>query len=205
MCKKHRPLSAIHDQLSDEQLVRRYNSSGDMSFIGILYKRYAHLLLGLAFKYTKNQVLAEDAVMEIFEHMLEKLPHQSISHFRSWIYTLAKNILLRDAEKRERQPIQVVSFDENEKSEEENVENEEKMYPYIIEEDVLPEIELKEEKVRQALNMLKDDQKEVIRLFYFEGLSYKQISETTGLEVNMVKAKIQNGKLKLQKLLEDLN
>lgn len=198
-------MSAIYAQLSDEQLVRRYNSSGEQEILGVLFKRYAHLLLGLAFKYTKNQVLAEDAVMEIFEQVIAKLPGQSIAHFRSWIFTLAKNYLLRTAQNTKRKGIRTISFEENEKNEDENVENEEEMYPYIIEEDVLPDIELKEEKVRQALNMLKDDQKEVIRLFYFEGLSYKQISETTGLDVNMVKAKIQNGKLKLQKLLEDLN
>ena len=60
----------------------------------------------------------------------------------------------------------------------------------------------KEEEIRNAVDTLVGDQKTCIQLFYYNKLSYQEISSQTGLELNMVKSHIQNGKKRLKNILQ---
>ena len=51
-----------YNQYSDLELITEYKSTQNKVFVGILYKRYAHLVLGLSLKYLKNEDDAKDAV-----------------------------------------------------------------------------------------------------------------------------------------------
>ena len=59
-----------------------------------------------------------------------------------------------------------------------------------------------EEKMRSAVNLLSEDQKICIQLFYYDKLSYQEISNQTGLDLNMVKSHIQNGKKRLKTIMQ---
>ena len=55
-----------HNQLTDTELLDKYRQTGNKDFMGILYKRYSHLVFGLCMKYFKDQDQAYDASVNIF-------------------------------------------------------------------------------------------------------------------------------------------
>jgi RNA polymerase sigma-70 factor (ECF subfamily) len=73
------------------------------------------------------------------------------------------------------------------------------------------ELELKIEKETQllilenALEELKEEQKNCIKLFYIENKSYQEIADLTQLDLKKVKSAIQNGKRNLKINLEHNN
>ena len=58
------------------------------------------------------------------------------------------------------------------------------------------------ERLRECIERLKAEQRDCIRLFFYEGCSYRQISERMAMEENKVKSYIQNGKRNLRICIE---
>ena len=78
-------------QHTDEELVHLFVQQHNRKALGILFKRYAHLVLGLCLDYLKNREDARDAVMDIFEKTARKLPEQSVEKFRPWLFFVSRN------------------------------------------------------------------------------------------------------------------
>ena len=177
--------------LSDSELIRRYKVSNDTGHVGELYLRYAHLVLGTCLKYLKDMEESKDATMGIFEQLLTKLKQHEVSHFKSWLYTLAKNeCLMRLRKKRPQVAVK------NEHLTLIDVESESKYHQTIGEED---EKNLQLDKMHREIEQLRHEQKTCIKLFYLEKKTYKEISRDTEFSVKEVKSHIQNGKRNLRK------
>jgi len=175
--------------LSDSELIERYRYSYDNAYLGELFQRYSHMLYGVCLKYMKNEDEAKDVVMEVFEKVLTDLKRHQVENFRTWVYSVAKNQCLMKLRKEKR--IQV--------RHEEYVH----VTAQIMELD-LPEHlngESQEEtdrKLMQAVDNLKKEQQDCIRLFYFEKKSYEEIEAQTGFTYKQVKSFLQNGKRNLK-------
>ena len=52
-----------------------------------------------------------------------------------------------------------------------------------------------------ALDLLPDEQKGLVLLHYFQGLTYREIGELTGANANTVKVKVHRARRALKKLL----
>jgi len=76
---------------SDAELVARYQKSGDMELLGILYERYTELIYGVCLKVLKNEAAAEDAFMNIFEKLTKKVREHDIKQFRPWLHMVVRN------------------------------------------------------------------------------------------------------------------
>ena len=83
------------EKLSDRELISRFQKTEDNRFVGVLYKRYAHLVFGVGLKYLKNEEQAKDMSMQVFEKLIDKLKTQSIDNFKSWLHVMTKNECLR--------------------------------------------------------------------------------------------------------------
>jgi RNA polymerase sigma-70 factor (ECF subfamily) len=183
--------------LSDHELILLYQEKSDAAFIGELYKRYATLVYGLSFKYLKAEQDAEDAVLDIFEVLMEKLKTTQITFFRSWLFIVSKNHVLKLLRKRN----QITD---------ESFEDWEEKNPGIFMENLGDETLYTESKglpddaelILEGLQSLKDAQKVCLEMFYLQQMSYQQISDVTGFEVKNVKSFIQNGKRNLRIYLE---
>ena len=176
---------------SDLELIARYKETEDNQFVGELFKRYTHLILGTCIKYLKSQQDAQDAMMDIFEELLKKLLAHNVTNFKSWLYSLTRNHCLMKI--RKNKGITEVGI------ENENFEN------YFMEtpdfEHLDTESRSEEDLLYEALAQLKEHQKVCVELFYIKELSYQQVSEKTGFELKKVKSYIQNGKRNLQLIL----
>jgi RNA polymerase sigma-70 factor, ECF subfamily len=186
--------------LSDEELLSEYKRSGESKYAGELFKRYAHLVLGVCMKYLKNMDEAQDTTMFVFEKLLSELRQTDVQHFKSWLYMVAKNQCLMHIRKQKRHDI--VTFDT------ENGENEEGNSMEIGAIEHLDDVDLKEVQLQQleeGIKTLNHEQQECISLFYLQDKSYVEVAEITGYDLNKVKSYIQNGKRNLKIYLEKRN
>ncbi len=58
-------------------------------------------------------------------------------------------------------------------------------------------------RLEECIGKLKEEQRQCIQLFYYEGYGYKEICGRLGLEEGKVKSYIQNGKTELKDMLRD--
>ena len=170
---------------SNEELLENFLQTGEISVFGELYRRYIPLVYGLCLKYLENKETAYDAVMDIFENVLEKLPHYEVKNFNTWLYSVAKNHCLQVLKKENR--IIFVNIEEN------FVENQDDFT--LIEK---PQTEEEMEALIYCMGTLAEEQQKSIHYFYMEEKSYADIVELTNYPLNKVKSYIQNGKRNLK-------
>jgi len=177
------------ESASDEELLRTYMLTGDTECFGALYNRYIPLVYGLCLKYLKSPEGAEDAVMQLFEELLEKVKSYDITHFRSWLYRVAQNHCLQILRRKrmvfttdwQSQPVESAEFL-----------------------DLLGENgeEAQLKALHHCMEHLSEEQRICIREFFLAEKSYAEIAEQKGYEVKGVKSYIQNGKRNLKLCIE---
>ncbi|WP_429398805.1 RNA polymerase sigma factor [Mucilaginibacter lappiensis] len=172
---------------TDDELLSIYRSSGDVAVLGQLYERYMPLVYGVCLKYLKDEELAKDAVMGIFEELVTKVKQHDISIFRSWLYVLGRNYCLMQL--RAGKKLETVALDE------------------VMEFTPLlhPDDNNREEAynaLERCIDKLTGAQKQSIDLFYLKEKCYKEVADVTGFSLNEVKSYIQNGKRNLKICLE---
>ena len=176
--------------LTDADLIERFRHSHDTLYLGHLYLRYTHLVLGLCLKYFKNEAAAQDAVMEIYEKLSKELKKHNVENFKSWLYTLTKNhclqVLRKDKVKFKKQDAFEVFLNNS-------MENEDEMH--LIER---KEKENLLSKLEETLPLLKENQQKCVKAFYLENKSYQVIAEEMNISLKEVKSNIQNGKRNLK-------
>jgi RNA polymerase sigma-70 factor (ECF subfamily) len=172
--------------LSDEECIATYQQQSDIRALGILFDRYVELIFGVCLKYLKNPVESEDAAMEIFEVLAQKLKSHQVDSFRSWLYTLTKNHCLQILRKQRRSALTEVY-------EERHVHSEPIEHP----EDGLALL-IRENGLKDCMEKLPQAQKQSIELFYYESRSYQEIAELLIIDKEQVRSHIQNGRRNLR-------
>lgn len=178
-------------QLTDQELLQRFKADNNSDWIGVLFDRYALLLLGMCMKYLKNEEDARDAVQQIFLKMLSDINKHEIQYFRAWIYQVTKNYCLMQLRQKHMKYKEEIS--------------DKHMSDLVAEEEdkrVYQEKDILLENMEQAMNLLSPEQKVCVQLFYLQKKSYQEIADQTGYSLLQVKSYIQNGKRNLKLLLE---
>lgn len=173
------------NELPDKELADLFRTSGNMDVLAVLFQRYMDLLYGVCLKYLKQPEAAKDAVMQIFEELVQKLPKHEVDNFKSWLYTLAKNYCLMQL--RTPKNLKTVEF----KTDSMHLEEELHLNGVLVREENL-------QKLERCLQTLSEEQKVSVELFYLQNKCYKEIAESTGLDWNKVRSYIQNGRRNLK-------
>lgn len=177
------------ENLTDEELLKRYCDSGELVYFVEAYKRYMPLVYGVALKYLKRPEDAQDAVMQLFEELVVKIKEVEIQSFKAWLYTCIRNNCLMEIRKRSKNLS--VSLDDS--------------FMEFCDDfhlTVVSESEDREESLRECVESLPEKQRISVKYFFFDELSYKEVEERTGFSLKMVKSFIQNGKRNLKLCLE---
>lgn len=182
-----------YNDLTDAELVEKFRASGDLEQLGILYKRYMHLVYGVCLKYFKEREAAQDGVASIFEKLIADLPRHEVENFKSWLYVLTKNFCLMQIRTQKSETQRLHDYQDDQRI---FVESEQEMHPIDEEQQELNRA------LQDCIEQLKGEQQQCIRLFYFDNKSYKEIAELLKLEEKKVKSFIQNGKRNLKICLE---
>jgi RNA polymerase sigma-70 factor (ECF subfamily) len=186
--------TAFNIPLTDTELLEKYQQTLDAKYFAELLKRYNRMLFAVCFKYLKNEDDSKDAVMQIFEKLLENLKDQKVTYFKSWIYMVAKNHCLMQLRKLQTQLKHHDGIVEFQQSLMESNHN-----PHHIDES---ETELKLSKLDECIKTLEEKQRECVQLFFIEEKCYQEVTTLTGYDYNKVKSYIQNGKRNLKICME---
>ena len=142
----------------------------------------------------KDKELAKDAVMNIFEKLLDDLLKHDVHNFKSWLFTYSRNFCLMQLRKKTHE----ISMDEIQNYHVDLMESQEDLHPIDEKENQLQALE-------KALENLNEEQQKCVKLFYIKEKSYVEVAEETGYELKKVKSYIQNGKRNLMLQLSKNN
>lgn len=176
---------------TDKELIASFKKSGDINYLGKLYQQYMDLIFGVCLKYFKNTEQSKDAVMEIFHELNNKVKLYEIDNFRGWLYTLARNYCLMQL--RSTKNMKTTEFNPDFMQSEENL--------HLSSEALEKEENFK--LLEQCIEILPEEQKQSIELFYLQNKCYNEITEITGFDWNKVKSYIQNGRRNLKLCIEE--
>jgi RNA polymerase sigma-70 factor, ECF subfamily len=182
----------IIKEWSDEQLIAQV-ARGDTAAYEMLYDRYASAGLGLALKITGDQALAEEVLQETFWRVWRKadLFQTQRGAFTSWFFGIARNLSI---DMLRRQRTQVQPADESEQLIEQTAD------PTLD----VPEtawLRVKHQQMRAAIESLPSEQRYVIELAYFRGMTRQEIANVTGEPLGTIHTR---ARLALQKLRDEL-
>lgn len=179
---------------SDSELLSEYRQSKNKDLLGEVFRRYTGFTLAVCLKYLQHKHLAEDAVMQIFEKLLQDLEHTEVLNLKPWLHVVAKNHCLMHLRKHK---FQTESIDDSNFFDSKFMESGTVLHPDNEETLVEPKLE----KLEEEINKLKKEQRECISLFFLQEKCYKEIEEITGYDYKQIKSFIQNGKRNLKNML----
>jgi len=177
------------NQLTDEELLNLYATSGEDQHLSLLYTRYVEMIYGVCLKYFKNSTEAKDATSEIYLLLLRRAKGKQIDNWKPWLYTVVKNYCLEQLRSRTNKMPKQMAAD--------------RVYSKEV---FHPSIESNDEEVRlleSCIATLEDDQKACIRMFYLEKRSYQELSDVLQLSWGQVRSRIQNGRRNLKNCMNN--
>lgn len=175
--------------ITDLDLIQRYKTTGDLAVLGNLFDRYTSLVYGVCMKYLKDREESRDAVMQLFEKLIQTLKDHEIEHFKSWLYVTARNHCLMHLRATKGRKFEEISPSHMEKDAGLHLDGE-------------PELETNLVKLEDCITKLAREQQQCVQLFYLQQKCYKDITVLTGYDMNSVKSHIQNGKRNLKICME---
>ena len=190
--------------LSDQELLARYRAHGDVADLGRLYDRYLPEAFAVCRRYlAPPDEDAQDASMQLFEHLVKVLRTHTPDNFPAWLYTTARNYCLMQLRTRKRAgpsagPL-ILSFPDA--TDVENAGARHRLDEDAAAEDA-QETEIRLQHLEAALAQLPPAQRRCLELFYLEKKCYRDIATETGLDLNLVRSHLQNGKRMLRRQLE---
>jgi RNA polymerase sigma factor (sigma-70 family) len=171
----------------DNELLRTYRETGDLSVLGRLYEKQMPLVYGVCLKYLQDEELAKDAVMGIFEALVTKAKQHDIKQFQSWLYVVSRNYCLMEL--RSGKKAEMISLD-----------GLMEFSPFLHHTEDNREVVMKT--LEDCMEKLPKNQRQSIDLFYLGEKCYKEIADVMGFSLNEVKSYIQNGKRNLKICME---
>ena len=175
---------------TDEALAARV-AQGDVAAFAILYDRYARRVYAWS-AHLVGSAEAEDVVQETFLRLWDKAGQFDArrGRFASWFMTIARHQLMRQLRRRSVQQ-RIVAADEIER---------------VLADAIAPGRELEDEAwaretssaLLRALALLPTEQRRVLVLGYFAGLSQSEIARAIGAPLGTVKKRTRLGLAKLR-------
>ena len=183
-------------QLSDETLAARV-AHGDETALETLYDRHAAMVLGISLRITGDRATAEDVLQETFWRAWQSaVTYQSgRGSFTSWLFRIARNLAI-DAYRRRSVRPQVIAEAEESDSILDHIPNPDA--------DVSEQVQakIKTQQIRSIVATLPREQREVIEMAYFYGMTRQEIADTTGEPLGTIHTRARLGLQKLRRELE---
>jgi RNA polymerase sigma factor (sigma-70 family) len=182
------------EAVRDVELHRRV-SNGDRDAFDELFRRYGSAAYGLALRITAQQALAQEVTQDAFL-ALWRAPEAfdpGRGAFRSFFLSLVHH-----------RAVDTVRREERLRKRAERASNLEPVRGEDVADEVVEGAYLgvRRKEVREALTTLSPEQRQVIELAYFGGLTHVRIAETLGIPVGTVKTRTLAAMRKLRRVLD---
>ncbi len=186
-------------EYSDQYLIKEY-LAGDSNSIEKLINRYKDKVYTYILLMVKDEHLAEDIFQETFIKVIKSLhkgKYQESGKFVSWVIRIAHNLIIDHFRKNKQ--TKIYSNDEYEA----DIFNSQKFADNTIEDEMVNEQIVND--VRKLIDFLPEEQKEVVLLRHYGGLSFKEIAEQTNVSINTALGRMRYALINLRKFIEDRN
>ncbi len=176
--------------LDDASLLARI-ANRDQAALSELYNRYACIIYSLAFRSLRSIEESEEVVLEVFAQVWRIADRYTSTKSRAdtWLFMLARSRVLDRVRKQQcyTSPLLTVT----------NLSDIQIASPIEspIEEAMISE---RRDRVLSVLKTLPEEQRLVIELAYYQGLTQSQIAAQTGMSLGTVKTRIRLGLSKLK-------
>lgn len=184
--------------LSDSELINLY-IGGDESALKTLILRYEQQIFTYILSSVKNRELAEDLFQDTFIKVINTLRtggYKDEGKFPQWVTRIANNLKIDYYRKEQRLPL----FESN---------GEFNIFDTLGVEDPSVEQKLIQEQIyrdiQSLLQYLPEEQKEVIEMRIYQGISFKEIAEMTNVSINTALGRMRYALINLRKLVEEKN
>lgn len=163
---------------------------GDIFAFEELVKRYQKGLFAFAFRIVFDAAIAEDIVQEALFKVYTVIDRvDTKKKFSTYLFEITKNSAISALRaKRNTLPLEAIV----------TATDDEMMYEQLNRKD-------EQERVRRAIRKLPDKYKRVITLYYFNELSYEEISKTVRLPINTVRTHLARAKEQLKRIFHHEN
>jgi RNA polymerase sigma-70 factor (ECF subfamily) len=169
------------DLNSETQLVQAAQN-GHLESFGALYERYHSPMVALAYSLLADRDLAEDAAQEVFAVACRDIESlKSKERFAAWLAGICRNVSRQMLKANKNKP--AVLSDEQPARSDNNCDD-------------------RHDTIRRAVWGLRETERELIVLRYFDGFSQARISEVLGLSPQAVNGRLIRAKRKIAKYLK---
>jgi RNA polymerase sigma-70 factor (ECF subfamily) len=173
---------------SEQEVLFKERTGSDFTFF---YKKYYPKLIYYTAKMCGDQQKAEDVTTESSLTAFEKIDkyEKEKAQFSTWLFTIARNILLQDI-KASKKSISIDTEIDEEGTTLKDFIQEESSDTHI--QDVN---QRKAEIMKEHISKLKDPYKKVIEMREIKKMAYKDIADELGKNLSTIKSQIRNGRL----------
>ena len=173
------------DKYSDNELYYMLASDKKTSekAFAELYSRHSARVYAYCRRFLGNKEDAQDVFQETFMRFIDSTKHERImTNVPAFLLKIARNLCV-NIKRKGKNPI---SFEEYMAHEDDSSNNNNELLKLI----------------KMALEILPDEYKDIFVLREYDGLSYQDITEITGLPLSTVKIRIFRAKQKIREILE---
>ncbi|MFR9165224.1 MAG: RNA polymerase sigma factor [Dysgonomonas sp.] len=183
--------------MTDEELVVCYSEGNNLAFDHLLH-RHKNSLFNYIFFIVKNKNLTEDIFQETFVKAIITIKqgrYTESGKFKAWITRIAHNLIIDHF--RQEKNENTVSNDEVSI----DLFNNMNLCESTVEDKLVKDQILSD--VRKLIKLLPKNQREVLEMRYYQDLSFKEISDITGVSINTALGRMRYAILNMRKLAED--
>ena len=185
--------------LSDQALLEMYQQS-NREAVSQLLERHARRVRDYVRMLVKDNDVADDLTQEVLIKVVKVLDegrYTDKGRFQPWLLRIAHNRVL-DYFRAQKQVKTVsessVGFD---------ILGSKNFAEPSIEDRLVSEQQAEE--VRQLIELLPAEQREVVKMRYYEGLSFKEIAEHTGVSINTALGRMRYALINMRQMIKDKN
>lgn len=185
---------------SDRELIGRY-IKGDQNGLELLITRHQNRIFAYILMIVKDRDLANDLFQDTFIKVINTIRAGSYNEegkFLQWVMRIAHNLIIDHFRKSNRIPVI-----DNSKNEDFNIFDSLNILDKSIEEEMITEQIHKD--VRQLIELLPDEQKEVLIMRHYAEMSFKDIADVTGVSINTALGRMRYALINLRKLIAEKN
>lgn len=185
---------AKHKGISDEQLVKAY-AHGDNDAFDILLKRHQDRIFNYILRIIKNEDIANDIFQETFVKAILTIKQGRYTEngkFPAWISRIAHNLIIDYYRQEKSENLQSSDLEDV------NILNRKELCEETIE-DIIISDQIRND-VKYLIEELPPLQREVLKMRYYQNLSFKEIADTTGVSINTALGRMRYAILNLRRI-----
>jgi RNA polymerase sigma-70 factor (ECF subfamily) len=182
---------------SDYELIKRF-IKGEQSCFEEIINRHKNKVYAYICMYIRDQALAEDIFQDTFLKVIQSVragKYYDNGKFLSWVMRIAHNLII-DHFRRLKQ-INTMSNDDYES----DLFNSKKLADPTVE-DHMVKVQIRKD-VRKLINQLPEDQREVVILRHYAGLSFKEIADITDVSINTALGRMRYALINMRKMMQE--